>query len=302
MLALAGEVLLDLLWEEATPWRFQGVLGGSVLNTATALRRLGFPVRLLSELGSDWLSRRCEAEMEARGLELRLLRHPEAMPLALVQPNPQGEAAYSFHLPFRAPYRPEPGSLRGARVFHFASLFALDPRTEGGLAALLEEAWGEGALLAFDPNLRRPPTPEERRRLWGYFHQVDLLKLSLEDARLLFPEDPVGRVRGLPPRLKVLTLGAEGAVAFFRGEAVRLPGETVAVADTVGAGDSFTAGFLALLLRRGYTGDNLDQLRPEDLEEALRGGIALGALACTVRGAGLPEAGLAAWKKAYLGD
>ncbi|RTH01891.1 carbohydrate kinase, partial [Thermus scotoductus] len=78
--------------------------------------------------------------------------------------------------------------------------------------------------------------------------------------------------------------------------------EKVAVADTVGAGDTFTAGLLAFLLRRGYGKENLLALSREALEEALRAAVALAALACTVRGAGLPEEGLRAWKARFLGD
>lgn len=293
---------MDLVLEEEVPLRFTGVLGGSVLNTASALSRLGFAVRFLSEVGEDWLSAWSEAEMAKRGLEARLKRHPTPMPLALVRLEGEGNPRYSFHRPFQDPFRAEEGALKGAKAFHFGSLFALEARTRGGVEALLEEALEEGALTSYDPNLRHPPTEAERASIQGFLARVDLLKLSLEDARLLFPEDPLEGVRRLPTPLKVLTLGPEGAVAFWRGAEVQVPGEKVAVADTVGAGDTFTAGLLAFLLRRGYGKENLLALSQEALEEALRAAVALAALACTVRGAGLPEEGLRAWKARFLGD
>ncbi|GLV49183.1 fructokinase [Thermus sp. LT1-2-5] len=302
MLALCGEVLVDLILEGEDPLRFTGVLGGSVLNTATTLARLGFPVRFLSEVGEDWLSAWSEEEMGRRGLETRLMRHPAPMPLALVRLDEGGNALYSFHRPFQAPFRLESRALQGAKAFHFGSLFALEARTAEGVLALLAEAEGEGALLSYDPNLRHPPSEEERGRIGAYLERVDLLKLSLEDAALLFPEGPVEAVRRLPPPLKVLTLGKEGALAFLGEEAVRVEAEAVTVADTVGAGDSFTAGLLALLLRKGYTKASLPGLSREDLEESLKGAAALAALACSVRGAYLPEEGLKAWKARFLGD
>ncbi|WP_018111041.1 carbohydrate kinase family protein [Thermus igniterrae] len=302
MLALTGEVLVDLVLEEEAPLRFTGVLGGSVLNTATTLARLGLPVRFLSEVGADWVSAWAEGEMARRDLNPVLCRHPGPMPLALVRLDAAGNAHYSFHRPFEAPYRPSPGLLKGAKAFHFGSLFALEARTHGGVAALLQEALGEGALLSYDPNLRSPPTPEERARVAGYLARVHLLKLSLEDGRLLFPEGPLEAVRRLPPPLKVLTLGPEGAVAFCGGEEVRVPGERVAVVDTVGAGDNFSAGLLALLLRKGYRPETLGALSPGELEGLLKGASALAALACTARGAHPPEAGLRAWRARFLGD
>jgi len=222
------------------------------------------------------------------------------MPLALVRLDPEGNARYSFHRPFQAPFLPEAGALRGVGAFHFGSLFALEARTAKGVAALLEEAARAGALLSYDPNLRGLPSPEERARVEAYLGRVDLLKLSLEDARLLFPEAPLEAVRRLPPRLKVLTLGPEGALAFLGEGEVRVPGVRVRVVDTVGAGDTFTAGLLALLLRRGGGRGVLEGLDLEGLREALEAAVALSALACTVRGAGLPEEGLAAWRARWL--
>lgn len=302
MLALLGEVLVDLIEENQDPLRFRGVLGGSVLNTATTLVRLGFPVRFLSEVGEDWVSAWSEEEMRKRGLELRLFRHPAPMPLALVRLDAEGNGEYSFHRPFHLPYRPGPEGLRGARVFHFGSLLALEDRVEEGLGLLLQEAEEEGAFVSYDPNLRRSPTPKEKKRIRAYLDRIDLLKLSLEDAKLLFPEDPVRAVKTLDVPLKVLTLGREGAVAFLGKEAVRLPGKAVRVKDTVGAGDAFTAGLLALLLRKGYGKGNLPRPSLPDLKEILEGAIALSALACTVRGAYLPEKGLRSWQVRYLGD
>ncbi|GGN03039.1 fructokinase [Thermus composti] len=302
MLALTGEVLVDLVLEEEAPLRFTGVLGGSVLNTATTLARLGFPARFLSEVGDDWVSAWSEEEMARRGLKAWLQRHRAPMPLALVRPDEAGNPRYSFHRPFQEPFRPEKGLLKGIQAFHFGSLFALEARTAEGVETLLQKALEEGALVSYDPNLRHPPTEAERRRIEGYLARAHLLKLSLEDARLLFPEDPWEGVKRLPLPLKVLTLGAEGAVAFLGEEAVRLPGERVKVVDTVGAGDAFTAGLLALLLQGGYGRENLKELSLKDLEGALQGAVALSALACTVRGAYLPEEGLRAWKKRFLGD
>jgi len=176
---------------------------------------------------------------------------------------------------------------------------ALEARAQEGVEALLEAA--QGALLSYDPNLSNPPTPRERALILGYLERVDLLKLSWDDARLLF-DDPLEAVRRLPPTLKVLTLGPEGAVAFLGEVEVRVPGERVDVVDTVGAGDTFTAGLLALLFRKGLARESLPSMGKETLEEVLKGAVALSALACTVRGAGLPEEGLKAWRARFLGD
>ena len=79
-IALVGESLVDLVLEGESPLTFTGSLGGSVLNTATVLARLGYPVRFFSEVGEDWLSAWSESEMARRGLNPKLRRHPGPMP------------------------------------------------------------------------------------------------------------------------------------------------------------------------------------------------------------------------------
>ena len=141
-IALVGESLVDLVLEGESPLTFTGSLGGSVLNTATVLARLGYPVRFFSEVGEDWLSAWSEAEMARRGLNPKLRRHPGPMPLALVRLDPEGNARYSFHRPFQAPFLPEAGALRGGTV-----------KSAVGLGMLLMDGIGDTlrVSLAADP-------------------------------------------------------------------------------------------------------------------------------------------------------
>jgi sugar/nucleoside kinase (ribokinase family) len=116
-----------------------------------------------------------------------------------------------------------------------------------------------------------------------------LLKLSVDDARLLFdsgePPALMAHLRRLPPRFVVLTDGARGAWYTRRGsdEVRHVPAFAVEAVEPTGAGDAFTAGLLARLLARGWS----------DLDEAdVRYASAAGALATTKTGAmdGLPTA------------
>ncbi|KGQ22871.1 carbohydrate kinase family protein [Thermus filiformis] len=297
MFALVGEVLVDLVREGGEGLFLRGALGGSSLNTAAVLARMGAEVVFFGEVGSDWVADWARAALPP--LEAHLQTHPAPMPLALAEPDERGNARYSFHRPFTEPFRPPVDRLGSPAWFHFGSLYAFDPRTEGGVWALLRAAHRAGSLVSLDPNLRAQPDEAFWARFRAYLPFVHLLKLSLEDARLLFPEDPF-RVRALGVPLVVLTLGEEGAVAWGPKE-VRIPGRKVEVVDTIGAGDTFTAALLFLLHQRGLGAQkDLAFWRGEGLEEALEGAVELSALACTVRGAGLPEEGFSAWKRRWL--
>ncbi len=301
MFALVGEVLVDLVRERGEGLCLRGVLGGSSLNTAGVLARMGAEVVFFGEVGEDWV-----ADWARRALppvQAYLQTHPAPMPLALAQLNENGSARYSFHRPFAEPFTPLVDRLGSPAWFHFGSLYAFDPRTEGGVWALLRAAHRAGSLVSFDPNLRSTPDEAFWEKFRAYLPFVHLLKLSLEDAALLFPKDPF-EVLTLGVPLTVLTLGEKGALAWFLpdGKEVRVPGQKVVVADTIGAGDTFTAAFLLLLFQRGLRSQqDFAVWRGEGLEEALEGAVELSALACTVRGAGLPEEGFSAWKTRWLG-
>ncbi|PJN01345.1 hypothetical protein CG740_19295 [Streptomyces sp. CB01201] len=76
------------------------------------------------------------------------------------------------------------------------------------------------------------------------------------------------------PALVVLTLGAAGAHAYWRGGHVAVPGRRVAVVDTVGAGDAFMAGLLSGLMMRGLIAAGPGPARGERARQALQGATA----------------------------
>jgi fructokinase len=113
-------------------------------------------------------------------------------------------------------------------------------------------------VISLDINVR----PTLIRNRDGYLARVDrlvamtdIVKLSEEDLAWLAPDaafaDQAAHWLKLGAKLVVLTKGGEGAVAISRLGEVTAPGIVVKVADTVGAGDTFTAGTLARLDKRG---------------------------------------------------
>jgi 2-dehydro-3-deoxygluconokinase len=143
----------------------------------------------------------------------------------------------------------------------------------------LERAREAGMITSFDVNYRS--------RLWspraaldclgGMISQVDVLFLTLDDARNVFkvkgdPEEVLLRMmEEYGPDTIALTLGPEGAMALHEGEIYRSPGYEVDEIDRIGAGDAFDAGFLHGYLRR-------------DVQGALDMGVAMAALKHTVKG------------------
>jgi sugar/nucleoside kinase (ribokinase family) len=162
--------------------------------------------------------------------------------------------------------------LRGARHVHVSSFF-LQRRLRDELPAALGEAKSAGATVSIDPNW--DPREEWDGGLLEALSSADLLFVNGEEVRRIAGEDEVeAAARKLAERgaKVVVKLGAEGALAVRDDEIVRASAPQVEVADTVGAGDSFDAGFLA-----GFLSGRSDQ-------ESLALACACGALSTRAAG------------------
>src|SRR5690606_16635202 len=154
------------------------------------------------------------------------------------------------------------------------------------LAALAESLAGQGVRISFDPNCRNL-MGEDYPALFERLAAIsDLLKLSDEDLRQIYPDRPVdpelSRVRDLmkPGALQLCTRGATCTTVNADGRvndqyALALQGR-----DTVGAGDACVGGFVA----------RLRQHPQRDWAGHLRFAAATAAAACTRAGAHAPDA------------
>src|SRR5690606_27255563 len=154
------------------------------------------------------------------------------------------------------------------------------------LAALAESLAGQGVRISFDPNCRNL-MGEDYPALFERLAAIsDLLKLSDEDLRQIYPDRPVdpelSRVRALmkPGALLLYTRGASGMTLHVDGRGIDQPALAVQVRDTVGAGDACVGGFLASLLQHPQ----------RDWAGHLRFAAATAAAACTRAGAHAPDA------------
>ncbi|MFJ4798306.1 carbohydrate kinase family protein [Kitasatospora purpeofusca] len=278
-----GECVADVVRTDGAPDVVHP--GGSPANVAYGLARLGEPVALLTQLADDPYGRLIREHLESAGVTLL----PGAdgadaprTPSAVVRLDEQGRAQYTFDIgwtlpPVELPF--PPGHL------HLGSIAAV---TGPGAAAVLAlvERWRGRAGVSYDPNVRPALMGEHGeavRRVERCVRLADLVKASDEDLAWLYPaEDPEEVARhwlGLGPATVAVTRGPAGAFALTAdGRRVEAPARTVEVADTVGAGDAFTAA----LLHARHAGASLDT--------ALARATAAATLTVTRPGANPPDA------------
>ncbi|OHV25707.1 hypothetical protein BBK14_22035 [Parafrankia soli] len=257
MVIVVGESLLDLV-ADADARSFAAHPGGSPANVAVGLARLGSPVTLATQLGDDLPGRLVNAHLGANGVSVELLPAiSSATSLALAVLDDDGAASYDFRLAWDITRGPD---LTPEYVcLHTGSLAtALAPGADvlDGLLARVHRS--REVTISLDPNIRpslASTRDVERTRVERQVGWADIVKVSSDDLQWLYPDlpptDVAGRWLRLGPALVVVTLGGHGAYALTRTAEVTRSAIPVQVADTVGAGDAFTAGLLDALLRIG---------------------------------------------------
>lgn len=302
MFLVCGEALYDVFIAGATAegLALDARIGGSPWNVAKGLARLGQPAALFAGLSRDALGDRLAASVREEGVaETALRRKPLLTTLALVGLGPDGAARYSFYnegSADRALTRADLPSLEGVRGVHVGSYSLVTEPTGSTLLDLARAARGR-ALVSLDPNLRLAIAPDLalwRDRIAAFRAAAHLVKASDEDLAALHPgRDPEETAAGWAAEgaaLVVVTKGAAGAVAFGKGAPVRVAAPAVAVADTVGAGDTFQAALLAGLAELGRaSAAGLAALTAEETRRLLGFAAAAAAITCTRRGADLPR-------------
>lgn len=256
---VVGEALVDVV---ARP---DGTVtehpGGSPANVAIGLARLGRPTHLLTRLGDDDRGRLVREHLARSGVHLvegSVTTAPTSVARAVLDAG--GVATYTFDLQWSLPRVPLPTD---PLVVHTGSVAAV---LQPGAATVERIVLGarHHATVSYDPNLRPDllgPPLAVRPQVEAMVAASDVVKLSEEDALWLAPGTPpeqlVEQWLGTGPALVVLTRGAGGATALCRDGVVEVPSPAVEVADTVGAGDSFTAGLLDALWSAGLLGGAL---------------------------------------------
>lgn len=293
-----GEALIDVV---RTPDGASAEhVGGSPLNVAVGLARLGHSVSLATHIGRDRHGSAVGAHLSDAGVTLVPgSDRAEDTPVATATLDEGGQAEYDFEVTWRVPELPQ----RGGHL-HAGSYGAL--MRPGGLDVLAAMDGGRRAgTISYDPNIRPALIPDHGRALEEVERRVavsDVVKASDADlewlaGRSLDEDDLAGWLRSwrdLGPALTVCTRGEHGALAVLpSGRLVSLPGTAVEIADTVGAGDSFMSGLLSGLLDAGLLGGpearvRLRKARGRALLPAVQRGIDASAVTVTREGAQPP--------------
>lgn len=269
-----GEALVDVLASGIAP--AQEFVGGSPLNVAVALARLGYPGTLITRWGHDDKGATIERFLSANNVKYLGGADDEPTVIAHGILDPAGGATFAFNAFWQMP-TVGPELAQDAELVHTGSIATLFSPAE--LLPLLAAARSH-ATISYDPNLRpslvtnHGQTVAEVERFVG---QADVVRVSGIDLKWLYPMRSVNESArawlAMGPAIVVATAGSRGSWGVVRAGEAEYSAPSVEVTDTVGAGDTFTAALLCWLAERGMIGaanrEKLSRLEANQLEQAL---------------------------------
>ncbi len=249
-----GEVLWDVLPEGKK-------LGGAPANFAYHVSQFGLNSRVVSAIGNDKLGAEIERDFSEKGLEgiIEKVAYPTGTVQVSLDDN--GVPNYTIkenvawdNIPFTTALKE---LAQHTCAVSYGSLAQRNIVSRETIHAFLDAMPKEGAYKIFDINLRQN------------FYTKDIICESLERCNVLKINDEelvaVSRLFGYPGidlqdkcwillakydlKMLILTCGVNGSYVFTPGHVSFVETPKVTVADTVGAGDSFTAAFVSAILR-----------------------------------------------------
>ncbi len=258
---------------------------GSELNVAVALAALGREAAWHSSLPDNPLGRRVAASATAAGVDLGSVRWVEDARLGtffaeIASPPRRTLVVYDRARSAFAEAPPDPPDLAGVDWLILSGVTpAIGAAARAATERMVAAAQAAGVRICFDVNYReRLWEPREAAAaILPIVEAADLVVCGRRDATLVLgldpdPEAAVRALQKLAGGIAALTLGEDGCLGTADGEEIfRCPGHRAQVVDPIGAGDAFLAGLLWAL-------------DDHPLPDALARAVALGALACTVRG------------------
>jgi fructokinase len=303
MLLSCGDALVDFLPVASVDGRDAAVpvAGGSCLNIAVGIARLGAPAAFVGGISTDLFGRIVADHALNSKVDLRYAtRSAHQTTLAFVR-YVGGEPQYAFYDEATASrnwtYRTGTIPFDAIEAIHVGSTTLANQEGAAQALAMIEDAAG-ATTISFDPNCRPNLVSDKPRyvdQMDAFATAADIVRMSDVDFEFLYGGGDHGeKARSLIAAgtcLVVVTRGIRGARAWHRTAGlVQVEAPTTDVVDTVGAGDSFQAALLFALraigrIKRGA----LAQMNAGELDRALSFAAACAAFTCSRAGADPPR-------------
>ncbi len=278
-----GELLVDLtqtgINENGIP-QYSANPGGAPANVAVAASLMGAESAFIGRVGEDSFGKMLAETLISKNVDISALSFDKTAPttLAVVSVDGRGERSFSFYRDNSADVKltendADTRFIEKFRCLHFGSVSLTDEPSASAVEYAVKQAKEIGLLVSYDPNYRpllwksKEQAVEKMRSLLKF---VDIIKVSDDEALLLTGENNIElaakNLLDCGIGIVLVTLGEKGAYYLTEYASGYCEAFTGDVADTNGAGDTFTGTFLALAedfdaLKRNENGVLYDTVR-----------------------------------------
>jgi len=309
MFLSCGDALFDLFTgprasggHSVSAVSLSGDVGGSPLNVALGLSRLGHQSRFLTKLSSDIFGERMRRFLAANNIDTSLCIDTDLnTTLAIVDTNEDGSANYVFFIDNTADVTIEENDLPSqlpddVRILHFGSYSTVVEPTASSLLTLARRE-KDKLLISYDPNLRtsiEPDMDKWREAFKGFAATAAFIKASDEDIESLLgansEEKFVADCFNHGAQLVCVTHGPKGSYGYTPdGNQVFIKAHATQVVDTVGAGDTFQAAFIHYLVSHDHVSTDGKIQGSPDMQQAVGFASLAASVTCSRAGADLPR-------------
>ena len=304
MILSCGDALIDFVPLVAADGReaARPAVGGSCLNIAVGIARLGAASGFVGGVSTDLFGRMIADHAIASNVDLRFAtRSAHQTTLAFVR-IVDGDSHYAFYdaETASAKWSYQRGTIPFDTVdaIHVGSTTLVHERGAAEAGALIADARAASATISFDPNCRPVLVHDEkayRTRMDAFADRADIVRMSDVDFTYLYGDDAhaarAERRLAHGASLFVVTRGGSGVQAWHSNAGmIEVQAPAVEVVDTIGAGDSFQAALLFALARlKRIERASLRSIPADELREALSFACQCAALTCTRAGADPPR-------------
>ena len=273
-----GETVLDIIFKNDLP--IGAVPGGSVFNGVISLGRSGVPASFISETGNDRVGERIIAFSRENGVNAdNIAVYPESKsPVSLAFLNEKNDAEYIF-------YKDHPHDqmdfvypdIQPDDIVMFGSYYAVNPVIRPQMAAFLDHAKNNGAIIYYDVNFRASHKHEVMKltpNILENLEYADIVRGSSEDFDILYKKtdaDAIYRSQiAFYTKNFILTQGSNPVELRAVGDIKKqYEVEKMETVSTIGAGDNFNAGFVFGLIKYGITREMIMNGFDEELWDKL---------------------------------
>jgi len=283
-----GETVYDIIFENGQIKA--GKPGGSMLNASVSLGRLGYDVCFISEVGNDDLGKLIVDFLDENGVNTSFLdRFSDGKtPVALAFLDEQKNAKYSFLKQYpQKRFQQQLPVVTGNDILLFGSFFSISQEVRQPVLKFVQQAKAAGAIVIYDPNIRRPhknDLPELLPMIMENFSLADIVRSSHEDFHTIFetenPEEAFRITNQEGKAALIFTQGAGGIHLFTPNYTNHFEVPEIEVKSTIGAGDNFNAGIAKSLIDQRITKTGLRNLTIAQWDQIIHTGIDLSQQVC----------------------